>query len=452
MGIWHGRLAGRWLGVSRSGSILGGPTCQAATETVAAATSRQAEASANNARSKRLFRQCPERWPIKRPDSGAPASARSPTASSSLWRANSSLHAQAARVQHARLSTTTALSRLPPCARPAARNWATSSARVKVRARAISFRKLSAVRCSDSACRPIAGAAKSIDSAISRPCMPRTVVGPSSAKASPSQTRTGRRISICVRGADCSTTPAQSSRKTKGAAEPSRAGDFRAVQFDARVVDPKGRQGSHQVLHRADLDRPPVRVADHGGEPGIDHAVEAGRNVAAKIGAVEHDAVPRLGRTELQADAAAAVQPHADAADRRLQRVLRAGRHPRGRRNDRNLRRAVHRVVLPRIWRGWQFCPRRESITKGRPRRLPVTDYCRMLPYKTLILLHSLRCSGGKQPVPVAGFTGARRQKRYNSEQPTRILPQHLPTSAITQAHQRNHAGRRLAGQDGDVA
>ncbi len=72
----------------------------------------------------------------KRACSGAPASARSPTASSILWRTNSSAHAQPARVQHGAPSTTTALSRLPPRARPAACSPAISDARAKVRAAA----------------------------------------------------------------------------------------------------------------------------------------------------------------------------------------------------------------------------------------------------------------------------------------------------------------------------
>ena len=58
---------------------------------------------------------------------------------------------------------------------------------------------------------------------MSRPVMPGAG-GRSSANASPSLTRTGRRISIVVRGASCSTIPAQSSRNTNGAAEPSRIG------------------------------------------------------------------------------------------------------------------------------------------------------------------------------------------------------------------------------------
>ena len=68
----------------------------------AVGSARQLARSANSARSSRLFSAWPERWPLKRPRSGAPASARSPTTSSSLWRTNSSGLAQPAGVQHQR--------------------------------------------------------------------------------------------------------------------------------------------------------------------------------------------------------------------------------------------------------------------------------------------------------------------------------------------------------------
>ena len=122
-----------------------------------ASTSRHAERSANSARSRRLFSVWPERCAMNRPCSGAPASARSPTASSSLWRTNSSGMRRPAGF------STRACRPRPRCrgCRPArARRRAAasiSSASAKVRARASSWRKLSGVRRSDSACRPIAG-------------------------------------------------------------------------------------------------------------------------------------------------------------------------------------------------------------------------------------------------------------------------------------------------------
>ena len=87
-------------------------------------------------------------------------------------------------------------------------------------ARASSVRNTSGDRCTESACWPMAAAAKSIDSAISSPDQP----GRNSAVAAPACTRTGRSTSSTGRGASWATMPAQSSRNTKSAAEPSRIG------------------------------------------------------------------------------------------------------------------------------------------------------------------------------------------------------------------------------------
>ena len=185
-------------------------------------TTRQAPASAKRACSRRLFSAWPERCPAKRPRIGSPASARSPTRSSSLWRTNSSGQRSPPGFSTSGPSTTTAFAREPPCARPAARRRATSSARVKVRAVASVSRTARGERRSASDCRPIAVFGKSISSAASQPF---SGFGRSSAQAPlASSTRTGRSTSTMPRGRPLATLPAQSSRKMKGAAEPSRIG------------------------------------------------------------------------------------------------------------------------------------------------------------------------------------------------------------------------------------
>ena len=86
----------------------------------------------------------------------------------------------------------------------------------------------------------------------------RDAPGGSSANASPSLTRTGRRISITGRGASWSTMPAQSDQEHErggGAVEDRR---LRPIDLDQRIVDAAAGQRRHHVLDRAD---PGCRIA-----------------------------------------------------------------------------------------------------------------------------------------------------------------------------------------------
>ena len=72
------------------------------------------------------------------------------------------------------------------------------------------------------------------------------------------------------------------------------------------------------------------RPAQHRGKPRVDDVVEARRDVDTEIGAAEDDAVVSRRRPEGQVDALPGMQADADAADRRLQRLLAATWSARG--------------------------------------------------------------------------------------------------------------------------
>ena len=86
---------------------------------------------------------------------------------------------------------------------------------------------------------------------------------------------------------------------------------------------------------------PRIAVREHRGETGINHAIEARRDVDADIGAAEHDPMIHRRRPEREARTVSLVQPYTDAAYRRLQRLL----APRGRVENRALRQSVHGLV-----------------------------------------------------------------------------------------------------------
>ena len=281
-------------------------------------------ASANRARSSRLFSPWPERWPEKRPRSGAPASARSPTTSSSLCRTNSSGRRSPPGFSTSGPSTTTALARLPPRARPAARSAATSSARVKVRASASAARKLRGDRRSESDCRPMAVAGKSMVREASKPLRGRRrQFGPGRVGAvavlHPHRAQHLDRLDRGVAGLGNDAGAVDQEDEGRGGAV--QDGHFRAVDLDQRVVHAAAGQRRHHVLDRGDAAARVAGDAERGAEPGVHHVVEAGGDVEADVGAAEHDAGPGGRRPQGERNAAAAVQADADAADGRLQRA-----------------------------------------------------------------------------------------------------------------------------------
>ncbi len=101
---------------------------------------------------------------------------------------------------------------------------------------------------------------------------------------------------------------------TKAWAEPSQPGISGLIDPDLAVVDVHAGQGRHDVLDH--LDRRPA-AAKHRPPRHLDAIGHRGRNAGAarQIGPHEHDPLPGLGRTELDADIASA--PVADPFDRR---------------------------------------------------------------------------------------------------------------------------------------
>ena len=86
---------------------------------------------------------------------------------------------------------------------------------------------------------------------------------------------------------------------------------------------------------------PGIAVRDHRGKTGVNHAIEVRRDVDANVGTAEHDPMIHRSRPERKARTVSLMQPNADTAYRRLQRLL----APRGRVENRALRQTIHGLV-----------------------------------------------------------------------------------------------------------
>ena len=206
-------------------------------------------------------------------------------------------HAQAARVQHVSAVHHDRVVQAAAAASPALRSCSMSAAeregagRGDLVAEAVggsrSVKRLPADR----------GGGKSIDSSMREP----GAAGAQFGNASPSVTRTGRRISITRRGASCSTVPAQSSRKTRG--RPSRRGSaLPGLDLDQSVVDAAPGEGRHRCS------TVPTAAAAWPGRQGRCTAWcpslgRTGRDLEAEIGAAE--TMPDPPRPAESGDAAA---------------------------------------------------------------------------------------------------------------------------------------------------
>lgn len=126
-----------------------------------------------------------------------------------------------------------------------------------------------------------------------------SLLGESSAQAPClSSTRTVRSTSIVLRAAYCSTVPAQSIRKRKGVAEPSRMGNLGAVQLHHGVINAGGGQRRHHMLNGADPRFGVAGQADLRAEARFAHEVMPRGNVEAEVAAMKNDA--RAERARMQ--------------------------------------------------------------------------------------------------------------------------------------------------------
>ena len=166
----------------------------------------------------RLFSSCPGRCATKRPCSRAPASARSPTASSSLVVGELVFHAQAAGIQHLVPVDDERILEAAAARQTGLLSCSTSRASAKVRACCdlVAEAVGRETQCAGLAADRLGG---EVDRQFHfqhrlRVARERAASGRSSTQASPAVTRTGRGFRCTRRGASCSTTPAQSSRNT----------------------------------------------------------------------------------------------------------------------------------------------------------------------------------------------------------------------------------------------
>ena len=127
----------------------------------------------------------------------------------------------------------------------------------------------------------------------------------------------------------------QEHERRRGAVEDRR---LRSIDLDHGIVDAAARKCRHHMFDGAD---PRIAVREHRGETGVNHAIEARRDVDADVGAAEHDPMIHRSRPERQARAVSLMQPNADTAYRRLQRLL----APRGRVANWAVRQSVHGLV-----------------------------------------------------------------------------------------------------------
>ena len=175
--------------------------------------------------------------------------------------------------------------------------------------------------------------------------------GRSSAKASPSVDADRAQHLDHRRGASCSTMPAQSSRNTKGAAEPSRIGSSGPSIFDDEHCRCRSRRAPPSDARRC---RSGLRAGS--GSPSTvqrrksrPESKRAGMSTPRSVGGTRCRDPPRPGRS-VSETRLPGMQADAHAADRRLQRAL-----PGARVRERNNRvgETVHaRRLCPPHWVG----------------------------------------------------------------------------------------------------
>ena len=253
---------------------------------------RQAPVSESRACSRRLFSAWPDRWPMKAPRIGWPARARSPTASSTLCRTNSSRRAQACRIDHTRIVHDHRVVEGAAARQPGgAQRLDLAEHRERT---AVGDLARNEPARSATCCRP-GGRSRAPESDRGRE---RSATGRAgsldAARRTPrrSSTRTRFSTSIMPREPCCSCRPAQSIRNTNGAADPSRTGTSGPSTSTTALSIMQPGQGRHDVLDGARRGPGIGRGwRSLGAEPRIRHSrsCRAGM-VDAQIGAPEDDA------------------------------------------------------------------------------------------------------------------------------------------------------------------
>ena len=92
-----------------------------------------------------------------------------------------------------------------------------------------------------------------------------------------------------------------------------------------RIIDPGARQRGQHMLHRAHMQRGMVGVRNLRAQTRVGDKMIQGRNIEPEIGATEYDAGIGRRRQQRHRHFLPAMQPHPDAIDTRLQRMLAGG-------------------------------------------------------------------------------------------------------------------------------